>query len=198
MIWLHLRSDKFINMIDPVAVSLGPLHVRWYGLMYLMGFLAAWGLGHLRLKKFGRVLNAHQFDDFLFYCILGVILGGRIGYVIFYQTAEFIHDPLYLLRIWEGGMSFHGGLIGVILAAWLFARRQNLGLFQLTDFIAPLVPIGLGMGRIGNFINGELWGRPTGVSWWGIQVPCNRFPSQCIGVASDSVWSSAFASVTII
>lgn len=174
--------------IDPIALSIGPLHLRWYGLMYLVGFLAAWWLGRHRIERLGRGLEVQHLDDLLFYCVLGVVLGGRLGYVIFYQTAELLRDPLYLLRIWEGGMSFHGGLLGVILAEWLFARQRGIGIFQVADFVAPLVPIGLGVGRIGNFINGELWGRPTDLPW-GVQVSCIDFPERCAGMAPTALWS---------
>jgi len=145
--------------IDPVAVSLGPLKVHWYGLMYLIGFLAAWGLGRYRAKKMGW--TAEQLDDVIFYAALGVVLGGRIGYVLFYNFHEFISEPIILFKVWQGGMSFHGGLIGVLLAMLFFGKKYNYSFFTVTDFIAPLVPIGLGAGRIGNFINGELWGKPT-------------------------------------
>jgi phosphatidylglycerol:prolipoprotein diacylglycerol transferase len=174
--------------IDPVALSLGPLQVRWYGLMYLVGFLAAWWLARRRAGRLDGGLTARQIDDLLFYCVLGVILGGRIGYVVFYQAQHLLRDPLYLLRVWEGGMSFHGGLLGVLVAIWWFGRRQGIGFFRLTDFVAPLVPIGLGAGRIGNFINGELWGRATDLPW-GMQVPCNVYPDQCISQSVDGIWS---------
>ncbi|KOR28670.1 prolipoprotein diacylglyceryl transferase, partial [Achromatium sp. WMS1] len=116
--------------------------------------------------------------------ILGVIIGGRLGYVLFYQFARLVQEPLFFLRIWEGGMSFHGGLLGVLAATWFFAYSQRIKLFAITDFLAPLTPIGLGMGRIGNFINGELWGVPT--QWyWGMRIPCQHFPQQC----ADTPWS---------
>lgn len=187
------------HYIDPVAFAVGPLQVRWYGLMYLLGFLAAWWLGRRRIDRWrGAVrgrgvsptsLDLQQFDDLLLYCIVGVVLGGRIGYMLFYQTAVLLKDPMYLLRVWEGGMSFHGGLVGVIIAGWWFAQSNKLAFFQVTDFLAPLVPIGLGLGRVGNFINGELWGIPTGLSWWGIAVPCDRFPILCLSVPSGVNWS---------
>jgi phosphatidylglycerol:prolipoprotein diacylglycerol transferase len=150
---------------DPIAVSIGPLAVRWYGLMYLLGFAAGWWLGRLRARRAGSGWTEEQVSDLLFYVALGVVLGGRVGYVLFYTQQALLDDPLLLLRVWEGGMSFHGGLLGVTVAVWLFARRHHFGLFKVTDFVAPLVTPGLFFGRIGNFINGELWGRPTDVPW---------------------------------
>ena len=150
---------------DPVAFSLGPLQVRWYGLMYLFGFIAGWILGRYRAARPGSSWTSHQVDDLVFYIALGVILGGRIGYVLFYHVDVFLQDPLLLVRVWEGGMSFHGGLLGVLLAMGLYARKAGKDYFQVTDFIAPLIPPGLFFGRIGNFINGELWGRVSDVPW---------------------------------
>ncbi|MFZ5467273.1 MAG: prolipoprotein diacylglyceryl transferase [Pseudomonadota bacterium] len=149
--------------IDPVAIQLGPLKVHWYGLMYLVGFALAWGLGRLRAERKGFRLD--EPGDMLFYMALGVILGGRIGYVLFYKFQAFLGDPLMLLRVWEGGMSFHGGLLGVILAMAWYARKTGRHFFEVADFVAPLVPPALLAGRIGNFINGELWGRPTDLPW---------------------------------
>ena len=151
--------------ISPVAVSLGPVAIHWYGLMYLIGFIAVWWLGSVRARKPGSGWKAEEVSDLLFYGALGVILGGRIGYVIFYNFNLFLDDPLMLLRIWQGGMSFHGGMLGVFVAMGLFGRKTGRSFFQVTDFMAPFVPIGLGAGRIGNFINGELWGRPTDLPW---------------------------------
>ncbi|MGC9456967.1 MAG: prolipoprotein diacylglyceryl transferase, partial [Halothiobacillaceae bacterium] len=151
--------------IDPVALALGPLKIHWYGLMYAVGFALAWALGRHRAGKPHTPLNAAQVDDLLFYCALGVVLGGRLGYILFYQSAGLVQDPLMILRLWEGGMSFHGGLIGVLTAMWLFARKTGKGFFEIGDFVAPLVPLGLCAGRIGNFINGELWGGPTDLPW---------------------------------
>ncbi len=150
---------------DPVAFSLGPLQVRWYGLMYLFGFLAGWALGRYRAGRPNSTWQAQQVDDLLFYIALGVILGGRVGYVLFYSFDALLSDPLLLIRIWEGGMSFHGGLLGVLAAMALYARKLGRGFFEVTDFIAPLIPPGLFFGRIGNFINGELWGRVSDVPW---------------------------------
>jgi len=150
--------------IDPVAIHLGPLQIHWYGIMYLIGFAAAWWLGKQRATRHPD-WNADQVGDLIFYGALGVIIGGRIGYILFYDLAAYIESPLNILKVWQGGMSFHGGLLGVISAMWLYGRHIGKGFFQVTDFIAPLVPIGLGAGRIGNFINGELWGRASDLPW---------------------------------
>ena len=163
---------------DPVALRIGPLAVRWYGITYLVGFAAAWYLGKRRAARPGSPVTPLQVDDLIFYAALGVILGGRIGYMLFYGFDQIVANPLNLFRIWEGGMSFHGGLLGVLAAMALYARKLGKGFFQVTDFIAPLVPIGLGAGRIGNFINGELWGAPTTVPWAFIVEGEARHPSQ--------------------
>ncbi len=171
----------YAPQIDPIAIQLGPLAIRWYGLMYLLGFLAAWWLGRRRARRDGSGWSDAQVDDLIFYAALGVILGGRVGYVLFYGFEQLLADPLYLLRIWEGGMSFHGGLLGVLVAAWLFGRKHGFGFFGVTDFVAPLVPIGLGAGRVGNFVNGELWGRVSDVPWAMVFAhagPLPRHPSQ--------------------
>jgi phosphatidylglycerol:prolipoprotein diacylglycerol transferase len=151
--------------IDPVAVRLGPLAVHWYGLMYLLGFGGFWWFGQRRAAQLHIAWPPERVGDLLFYGVMGVILGGRVGYTLFYNLDGFLQQPLVLFRIWEGGMSFHGGLLGVIAAMALYARQQKLAFFDVTDFGAPMVPIGLGTGRIGNFINGELWGAPTDLPW---------------------------------
>ncbi len=150
---------------DPVALQLGPLAVHWYGLMYLLAFASFWTLASHRAGMGDRPLNREQVSDFLFYGILGVILGGRIGYMLVYANDQLVSDPLSLFKIWQGGMSFHGGLLGVMAAAWIYARKVGCRFFDLTDFASPMVPLCLMFGRIGNFIGGELWGRRTDVSW---------------------------------
>ena len=150
---------------DPVALQLGPLAIHWYGIMYLLAFGAFWLLGRYRARLGRGPLTAEQVGDLLFYGMVGVVVGGRLGYMLFYGLEQLARDPLSLLRIWEGGMSFHGGLVGVVVAVIVFARRNGCGFWQLTDFMCPMVPLGLMFGRIGNFIGGELWGRLTDAPW---------------------------------
>lgn len=177
-------TDQFLQfpVIDPIIFSIGPVALRWYGMMYLVGFLGAMFIANKAADKSGGEWTREQVSDLLFYGFLGVILGGRIGYVLFYQFDYFLTEPLYLFKIWTGGMSFHGGLLGVITAVYIFARKTNKSFLSVGDFVAPLVPIGLGMGRLGNFINAELWGRQTDVPWAmvfptdSLQLP--RHPSQ--------------------
>ena len=164
--------------IDPIAVAIGPLQVHWYGLMYLLGFAISWGLGRWRASRPGSAWTAEMVDDLIFYCVIGVVAGGRLGYMLFYGYDQILANPLNLFKVWEGGMSFHGGLLGVFVAMWLFGRRLGLTFFQVGDFLAPLVPQGLFFGRIGNFINGELWGHRTDLPW-GLRLPCEAFPRQC-------------------
>jgi phosphatidylglycerol:prolipoprotein diacylglycerol transferase len=170
---------------DPVAFSIGPLAVRWYGLMYLLAFLGFLLLGRLRANDTWRGLTRQDVDDLLFYGVLGVILGGRLGYVLFYKPGYYLANPLEIFMIWKGGMASHGGIIGVIIVMLLFARGRGKPFLQVSDFVVPLIPQGLALGRIGNFINGELWGRPADPHVWpwamifpqsGDMVP--RHPSQ--------------------
>ncbi|MDO8351116.1 MAG: prolipoprotein diacylglyceryl transferase [Gallionella sp.] len=191
--------------INPVALQLGPLAIHWYGLMYLAGFMCFIWLGRKRIVALAKVeqkparpasslspfsINNKQLDDLLFYGVLGVILGGRLGEVLFYNPAYYFSNPLKILAVWEGGMSFHGGFIGVLIAMALFAYQHKLRWLELMDFIAPLVPPGLAFGRLGNFINGELWGRPTDVPW-GMVFPhvdtLPRHPSQLYEFALEGV-----------
>jgi phosphatidylglycerol:prolipoprotein diacylglycerol transferase len=162
----RLLPMPYFHQINPIAFSIGPVAVHWYGIMYLLGFIGAWMLGNRRLSA-GRLPVSHEaFSDLAFYVMLGVIVGGRIGYMLFYVSLDWVvHDPLALFRVWEGGMSFHGGLLGVLAAGWLWSWRNGIRFFDTIDFVAPLVPIGLGLGRLGNFIGGELWGRHTDMPW---------------------------------
>ena len=180
--------------IDPVAFSIGPLSVRWYGLMYLAGFGAGWWLGRRRIDHAPpdrpAAVTRAQFDDLLFYAVLGVVLGGRLGYVLFYKPLYYAMHPLEIFALWHGGMSSHGGLLGVLIAMWLLARRHGLDWWRLMDFVAPLVPIGLAAGRLGNFINGELYGRVSDVPWamvfrGGGAAP--RHPSQLYELALEGL-----------
>jgi phosphatidylglycerol:prolipoprotein diacylglycerol transferase len=167
--------------IDPVAISIGPLKIHWYGLMYVIGIGAAWWLARRRAREPGFQWTSAQVEDLVFYTALGLVVGGRVGYMLFYSFPAFIQDPLMLFRVWEGGMAFHGGLLGALAAMWIFARRQKTSFFAVTDFVARYVPIGLFTGRIGNFINGELWGKPTDVPWAMVfpdAGPEPRHPSQ--------------------
>ena len=181
---------------DPVAFSFGPLAVHWYGLMYLLAFLQFWWLGKRRIESCPRFVQAGwsvpQLDDLLFYGVLGVILGGRLGQVLFYEPAFYLAHPLEILAVWKGGMSFHGGLIGVFVGVGFFARKFHHSWLETTDFIAPLVPLGLAAGRVGNFINGELWGRVCDPSLpWGMIFPrvdsLPRHPSQLYQAALEGL-----------
>ena len=172
---------KYI-VIDPVIADLGFVKVYWYGVMYLLAFLSAYLLARYRIKS--EVLwNTKHVDDLIFYGALGAVLGGRLGYLMFYNWPVFISNPLTFFNFQNGGMSFHGGFLGVLLAMVIFNKKYQFTFFQTTDFIAPLIPLGLGFGRIGNYINGELWGRVTDSSW-GILAPDQsglwekRFPTQ--------------------
>jgi len=189
---------------DPVAFTVfesltvfgktfGPLQVHWYGLMYLFGFAACWSLGMYRAGKSHYVVYRKQMDDLLFYVAMGVILGGRIGYILFYDLSHYLAEPLDIFKVWQGGMSFHGGLLGVTVAMLFFAKKTKQSLFQVADFVAPLVPIGLLTGRIGNFINGELWGKTTDspLGMWVydpvIQQTVQKYPTQLLEALLEGV-----------
>jgi len=151
--------------IDPVAIDVGFLQIRWYGISYVAGILLAWWLLRVRSTKLYEIWSPDQVADLIFYATVGIILGGRLGSVLFYNLPYYLEHPLGVFKIWEGGMSFHGGLIGVLIAIWWFGHRQKIGFFNVSDFLTPVVPVGLLLGRIANFINGELWGRPTDLPW---------------------------------
>jgi len=176
--------------IDPIAIHLGPLKIHWYGLMYLVGFVGAWWLGVYRAGRPGSGWKPQEIGDLIFYGVIGVILGGRLGYVLFYKLNYYLANPLEVFYIWTGGMSFHGGLLGVIIAMWFYGRRTNRTFFGVADFVAPLTPLGLGAGRLGNFINHELWGRVTDVPW-GMVFPSGgplpRHPSQLYEFSLEGV-----------
>lgn len=178
---------------DPVAFSIGPLAVRWYGLMYLLAFVQFILLGRYRIKNRPGFITVDQLDDLLFYGMLGVILGGRLGQVLFYEPAYFLAHPLEIFAVWKGGMSFHGGFLGVLFGSLLWARKHRFSWLDITDFIAPLIPLGLATGRVGNFINGELWGRITDASLpWAMIFPQAgdlepRHPSQLYHVGLEGI-----------
>ena len=175
---------------DPVAIAIGPIAVRWYGLMYLAAFGFLWWLGRKRIAQGLAPVTREQFDDLIFYGVVGTILGGRLGYVLFYKPAYYLSHPLEIFAIWQGGMAFHGGFLGVLAAAAFYAWRHRIDWWRLMDFVAPCVPTGLAAGRLGNFINGELWGRPTDLPWGMVfrgagELP--RHPSQLYQFALEGV-----------
>ncbi|MDX1352810.1 MAG: prolipoprotein diacylglyceryl transferase [Thiomicrorhabdus sp.] len=178
--------------IDPVALDLGFLQIHWYGLMYLIAFAGGWFYGVQRAKKI-EPWHSEMVGDLLFYVAMGVILGGRIGYILFYDLSHYLAQPMDVFKVWQGGMSFHGGLLGVTIAMLLFARKTQQSLFQVADFVAPLVPIGLLTGRIGNFINGELWGKTTdsALGMWVydpvIQQTVQKYPTQLLEALLEGV-----------
>jgi phosphatidylglycerol---prolipoprotein diacylglyceryl transferase len=173
--------------IDPVAIQLGPVAIRWYGLMYIIGFGIAWYLARRRAREPGSGWSTQQIDDLIFYGAIGLIVGARLGSIVFYNFDAWLRDPVMLLRVWEGGMSFHGGMLGVALAMWLYGRKLGRGFFEMTDFVAPLAPLGLAFGRLGNFINGELWGKPTDVPWAFVVDGIPRHASQLYQAALEGV-----------
>ncbi len=176
---------------SPIALSIGPLSVHWYGIMYLVSFLVGWGLANVRTRLPHIDWSREDVGDFLFYVVLGVVLGGRIGYVLLYQPGFYFSHPLHILFVWDGGMSFHGGMIGVAVASLLFARRKRRNWFDVVDFVAPIVPVGLFLGRIGNFINGELYGRITHVPWAMIYPkvgPNPRHPSELYEACLEGIF----------
>jgi phosphatidylglycerol:prolipoprotein diacylglycerol transferase len=177
--------------IDPVAVALGPIKIHWYGLTYLAGLLFAWWLAKRQCRRPGAVWREEWVDDLIFYAAIGIVVGGRLGYIFFYGFERFIEDPLWALRVWEGGMAFHGGLLGVIAAVAYLSKARQVAVGDLLDFVAPLAPIGLALGRLGNFIGQELWGRAATVPWAmmfpkdPLQIP--RHPSQLYQFALEGV-----------
>ena len=174
---------------DPVLISIGPLAIRWYALSYIVGFILFTILGRRRIAQGNSVFTKETLDDFLTWGILGVILGGRIGYVLFYKFSDYLANPLDIFKVWEGGMSFHGGFLGVVVTMWLFGRKHNISILKLMDTVAPLVPLGLASGRIGNFINGELWGRVTELNaFWAMGFPQARY-EDAEAAAHNPLWA---------
>jgi phosphatidylglycerol:prolipoprotein diacylglycerol transferase len=177
--------------INPILLQVGPLKIHWYGIMYLLGFVAAWFLSRYRARKTPELWSDEQIADIIFYGIIGVLLGGRLGYVLFYNFSFYASNPMDIFKVWDGGMSFHGGVIGVIIAHIMCGRKIGKSLFQIGDLVLPSLPIGLGLGRIGNFINGELWGSVTSLPW-GVVFPKDptgmpRHPSELYEFALEGV-----------
>ena len=171
----------YYPQINPIAFQLGPFKVYWYGIMYVIGFAMAWVLALFRARKPNVNWNKTQVGDLIFYAAIGLVVGARLGYMLFYDFTNFISNPLIIFKTWQGGMSFHGGAIGVIIAMLFFARKYHKKFFEITDFLVPLAPLGLAAGRLGNFINNELWGRVTNMPWGMIYPgagPLPRHPSQ--------------------
>ena len=177
--------------IDPIAVALGPVKIHWYGLMYVLALGSAWWLSVWRARRLGGAIKAEHIEDLVFYSALGIVIGGRLGYVFFYGFQSFLDDPLWLFKVWQGGMAFHGGLIGVLLAMYFYARKTGISTYDWWDFIAPVVPLGLAFGRIGNFIGGELYGRASDESWAMVfpsdPLQIARHPSQLYQAALEGL-----------
>ncbi|HEY9621283.1 MAG TPA: prolipoprotein diacylglyceryl transferase [Crinalium sp.] len=171
--------------LNPIALKIGPLAIHWYGIMYIIGFVGGWGLLHLRRHRVQPKWTSDEIGDLVIYVALGVILGGRLGYVFFYNLGFYLQHPLQILATWDGGMSFHGGLIGVAIAIALYAYKNHRHFFDITDFVIPVVPVGLAAGRLGNFINGELWGKVAYLPWT-VRLPCDdpRFVNYCNGATT--------------
>jgi phosphatidylglycerol:prolipoprotein diacylglycerol transferase len=177
--------------LDPVALSIGPFDLRWYSLAYIAGIIAAWWLLVRMMRRPGAPMAPDKVDDLITWCTLGIILGGRLGYVLFYDPATYLADPARIFLLWEGGMAFHGGLAGVILAIVLFCRSQRLEVWRVLDYVAVVTPVGLFLGRLANFVNGELWGRVTDGTWGIIfpgAGPYPRHPSQLYEAASEGLF----------
>lgn len=177
---------------DPVLISIGPLAIRWYALSYIVGFILFTWLGRRRIAQGHTLFTKEMLDDFLTWGIFGVILGGRLGYILFYKLSDYLADPISMFKVWEGGMSFHGGFLGVVVAMWLFSRKYQISTLKTMDFVAPLVPLGLASGRIGNFINGELWGRVTDINaFWAMGFPQARYEDMA-AAAHNPQWAEWF------
>lgn len=174
---------------DPIAISLGPLAIRWYALSYIVGFVLFIWLGRRRIAQGHTVFSREMLDDLLTWGVLGVIIGGRLGYVLFYQPGFYLSHPLEILKVWQGGMAFHGGFLGVVVAMALYARKHAVSFWQVADFVAPLVPLGLASGRLGNFINGELWGRVTDVdAFWAMGFPHAQAEDMAVVTQNPTQW----------
>ncbi|VFP83902.1 Prolipoprotein diacylglyceryl transferase [Candidatus Erwinia haradaeae] len=182
---------------DPVIASIGPVSLHWYGLMYVISFILVRWIARRRVHKYGGIWNKDAVDDLIYSGFLGVVFGGRLGYALFYNFPVFLHNPLYVFHVWKGGMSFHGGFIGVIIALWIFSHRTQRNFFVISDFIAPLIPLGLGAGRLGNYINGELWGRVDPNLPWAMLFP-NSYSEDIKLAANDPEWQQMIVTYGVL